>query len=181
MNLIEVVRLDSTSPAVIADALAFVKATKKTPVLCKDTPGFVVNRLLVPYMAQAFKLVEDGVADFKDVDVAMRLGAGHPMGPLYVSEMPPSHARRRAASGAARLSHSPLCPPLVRTPLHSTLADYVGLDTTCSILKNWTSLYPGEPAFFVPSLLEAKVKEGKLGRKSGEGFYRWKGNTPILE
>lgn len=144
MNLIEVVRLDSTSPAVIADALAFVKATKKTPVLCKDTPGFVVNRLLVPYMAQAFKLAEASVADFKDVDIAMRLGAGHPMGPF-------------------------------------TLADYVGLDTTLSILENWTSMYPGEPAFFVPQSLRDKVKAGKLGRKSGEGFYKWKGNTPILE
>ena len=122
MQLVELVHLETTSPAVVADALAFVKATKKTPVLCKDTPGFVVNRLLVPYMAQALKLVEDGVADYKAVDVAMRLGAGHPMGPF-------------------------------------TLADYVGLDTLLSILQNWTALYPGEPAFFVPPSLEAMVKK----------------------
>lgn len=60
-------------------ALKFVKSVGKTPVVCKDTPGFVVNRLLVPYMAQALKLVEDGVASHKDVDIAMKLGAGHPM------------------------------------------------------------------------------------------------------
>jgi 3-hydroxyacyl-CoA dehydrogenase len=79
MQLVEVVKLDTTPQSVIDAAIKFVKATGKTPVLCKDTPGFVVNRLLVPYMAQALKLVEDGVASFQDVDVAMKLGAGHPM------------------------------------------------------------------------------------------------------
>lgn len=139
MGLVEVVKLDSTPQGIIDAATGFVKAIGKTPVLCKDTPGFVVNRLLVPYMAQALKLVEDGVADFKDVDAAMKLGAGYPMGPFQLS-------------------------------------DYVGLDTTFNILTNWTKMYPGEPAFFVPKILEQKVKEGKLGRKSGEGFYKWKGN-----
>ncbi len=57
----------------------------------------------------------------------------------------------------------------------------MGLDTTLSILKNWTSAYPGEPAFIVPKSLERMVAEGKLGRKSGQGFYRWNGNTPVLE
>lgn len=75
----EVVKLDQTPQAVLDAALKFVKSVGKTPVVCKDTPGFVVNRLLVPYMAQALKLVEDGVASHKDVDIAMKLGAGHPM------------------------------------------------------------------------------------------------------
>lgn len=144
MQLVEVVKLDQTPQAVLDAALKFVKSVGKTPVVCKDTPGFVVNRLLVPYMAQALKLVEDGVASHKDVDIAMKLGAGHPMGPF-------------------------------------TLADYVGLDTTLSILKNWKGEYPEEPAFIVPKSLEKMVAEGKLGRKSGRGFYEWKGNTPILE
>ena len=144
MALVEVVTLDETDAAVTASAHAFVRAVGKTPVACKDTPGFVVNRLLVPYMAQAFKLVGEGVASFKDVDVAMKLGAGHPMGPF-------------------------------------TLADYVGLDTTLSILENWSAMYPGEPAFFVPALLREKVAAGDLGRKSGRGFYKWKGNTPLLD
>jgi len=142
MALVEVVKLESTPKAVVDTATAFVKAIGKTPVLCRDTPGFVVNRLLVPYMAQALKLVEDNVASFQDVDVAMKLGAGHPMGPF-------------------------------------TLADYVGLDTTLSILQNWSSMYPGEPAFIVPKSLVEKVAAGKLGRKSGEGFYKWKGNNVV--
>jgi len=79
MALVEVVRLDSTPQRVVDAALAFVRAVGKTPVLCKDTPGFVVNRLLVPYMAQALQLAEAGVASYKDVDIAMKLGAGHPM------------------------------------------------------------------------------------------------------
>ena len=144
MALVEVITLDETDAAVTAAAHAFVRAIGKTPVACKDTPGFVVNRLLVPYMAQAFKLVGDGVASFKDVDVAMKLGAGHPMGPF-------------------------------------TLADYVGLDTTLSILENWSTMYPTEPAFFVPQLLRERVAAGHLGRKSGRGFYVWKGNTPLLD
>lgn len=142
MKLVEVVKLDTTPQAVVDAATGFVKAVGKTPVVCKDTPGFVVNRLLVPYMAQALKLVEDGVADFKDVDVAMKLGAGYPMGPFQ-------------------------------------LTDYVGLDTTLHILKNWTTMYPSEPAFIVPKVLAAKVAEGKLGRKSGEGFYKWQGNKIV--
>lgn len=56
------------------------------------------------------------------------------------------------------------------------LADYVGLDTTLSILRNWRAAHPSEAAFFVPPLLEALVKEGRLGRKNGKGFYNWVGD-----
>ena len=57
-----------------------------------------------------------------------------------------------------------------------TLTDYVGLDTTLSILQGWTDRYPNEPAFVIPEILERKVREGKLGRKTGEGFYKWDGD-----
>ena len=57
-----------------------------------------------------------------------------------------------------------------------TLTDYVGLDTTLSILEGWVARYPKEPAFAVPESLRRKVKEGKLGRKTGEGFYKWEGD-----
>jgi 3-hydroxyacyl-CoA dehydrogenase len=57
-----------------------------------------------------------------------------------------------------------------------TLTDYVGLDTTLFILQGWNDRYPEEPAFEVPALLEKMVAEGKLGRKSGEGFYKWDGD-----
>ena len=84
-------------------------------------------------------LVERGVASPADVDTAMKLGAGHPMGPM-------------------------------------ALADYVGLDTCLSIIGGWQSAFPDEPAFKVPESLRAKVAAGKLGRKTGEGFWKWDGD-----
>jgi len=139
MRLVEVVRTDETDEEVFAAARGFGEACGKSPVSCKDTPGFVVNRLLVPYMVQALLMLERGDASREDIDTAMQLGCGHPMGPL-------------------------------------TLTDYVGLDTTLSILQGWKERYPNEPAFDVPKVLVTMVAEGKLGRKSGEGFYKWDGD-----
>ena len=139
MRLVEVVRTDATDEDVFAAARAFGEAVGKTPIGCKDTPGFVVNRLLVPYMVQALLMLERGDASREDIDVAMQLGCGYPMGPL-------------------------------------TLTDYVGLDTTLSILEGWCERYPDEPAFAIPQILRDKVAEGKLGRKTGEGFYKWEGD-----
>ena len=72
----------------------------------------------------------------------MKLGAGHPMGPLQ-------------------------------------LADYVGLDTTLYILRNWSAKYPGDATFRIPASLEAKVASGHLGRKTGQGYYKWAGNSIV--
>ena len=142
MRLVEVVRTDATDDEVFASARSFGEAVGKTPVACKDTPGFVVNRLLVPFMTQALLMLERGDATKEDIDAAMQYGCGHPMGPL-------------------------------------TLTDYVGLDTTLFILKGWKERYPDEPAFVVPALLEKLVAEGKLGRKTGEGFYKWDGDKKV--
>ena len=139
MRLVEVVRTDDTDEDVFASARSFGEATGKVPVACKDTPGFVVNRLLVPYMTQALEMLERGDATKEDIDAAMQFGCGYPMGPI-------------------------------------TLTDYVGLDTTLYILQGWCERFPNEPAFSIPKILETKVKEGKLGRKSGEGFYKWDGD-----
>ena len=139
MALVEVVTLPATAPAVLTTALSFVRSTGKTPVLTTDTPGFIVNRLLVPQLGAAIALVEAGVATVADVDTAMRLGAGHPMGPLH-------------------------------------LADYVGLDTCLNVLSNWHRDFPNVTEFRVPPLLRAKVAAGDVGRKSGRGFYHWKGD-----
>lgn len=136
MNLVEVVKTRFTEAAAFEAARDFAQKCGKTTVDCIDTPGFVVNRLLVPNIANAIAMAERGDAAIPDIDTAMKLGAGYPMGPL-------------------------------------TLADYVGLDTTLSILQGWVRDYPNEPQFFVPPALEKKVKAGKLGRKSGEGFYVW--------
>ena len=139
MKLVEVVRTSETSDEVFAAARAFGETCGKTPISCKDTPGFVVNRLLVPYLVQSMLLLERGDASAQDIDTAMKLGCGHPMGPIE-------------------------------------LTDYVGLDTTLYILQGWVKAHPTELAFRIPAILEKKVKEGKLGRKSGEGFYKWEGD-----
>lgn len=86
MKLVEVVRSSGTSQMTFDKLLQFVQQLGKTPVRCKDTPGFIVNRLLLPYMAQAIELVERGDAAPEDVDVAMKLGAGYPMGPFELMD-----------------------------------------------------------------------------------------------
>ncbi len=139
MKLVEVVRTKETSDEVFAEAKAFGEACGKVPVAASDTPGFIVNRLLVPYLAESIRLVERGHATPADVDTAMTLGCGYPMGPF-------------------------------------TLLDYVGLDTTLSILEGWHRLEPGNPLFTPPKMLVDRVKAGKLGRKTGEGIYKWEGD-----
>ncbi|CAG9565055.1 unnamed protein product [Danaus chrysippus] len=136
MRLLEVVRGDKTSDDTYNTMMEWGKSVGKTCITCKDTPGFVVNRLLVPYIAEAIRLFERGDASARDIDVAMKLGAGYPMGPLE-------------------------------------LADYVGLDTNKFILDGWHSKYPEEPLFKPIPLLNKLVSEGKLGVKSGEGFYKY--------
>jgi 3-hydroxybutyryl-CoA dehydrogenase len=82
MALVEVVRTIMTSDDTVRRATDFVHRLGKRPIAARDTSGFVVNRLLVPYMLDAIRAVEQDVASVADIDVGMRLGAGHPMGPL---------------------------------------------------------------------------------------------------
>ncbi|HYB98826.1 MAG TPA: 3-hydroxyacyl-CoA dehydrogenase family protein [Candidatus Limnocylindrales bacterium] len=86
MKLVEVIPTASTDAAVTADAVAFVEKLGKTPVLVKDETGFIVNRLLTPYMVDAIRCVESGLADIAGIDTAMQLGANHPMGPLALAD-----------------------------------------------------------------------------------------------
>jgi 3-hydroxybutyryl-CoA dehydrogenase len=86
MKLVEVIPALQTVPAVTALALDVARQFGKTPITCKDTPGFVVNRLLVPYMLDAVRLLEEGVASAEDIDTAMKLGCGMPMGPLELQD-----------------------------------------------------------------------------------------------
>ena len=145
MKLVEVVSTEHTTPAVLDAVVAFVDKTGKTPVKCGDTPGFIVNRLLVPYITQAVAMVARGDAEPEAVDTAMMLGAGHPMGPI-------------------------------------TLSDYVGNDINLACMQGWREAYPDDPAFDIPegiALLEKMVAEGKLGRKTGQGFFKWEGNKKV--
>lgn len=136
MKLLEVVRTDKQSDATYDKLMAFGKGMGKVCITCKDTSGFVVNRLLVPYMAEAVRMLERGDASARDIDIAMKLGAGYPMGPFELS-------------------------------------DYVGLDTTVNILSGWHEKFPENPLFTPIPMLEKLVKEGKMGAKSGEGFYKY--------
>jgi len=87
MKLVEVVRLrEGTNDATYNALTQFVTDIEKVFVTCKDTPGFIVNRLLVPYMQEAVQMLERGDASARDIDTAMKLGAGYPMGPFELAD-----------------------------------------------------------------------------------------------
>lgn len=86
MKLVEVIPALQTEKVTIELALEMAKKLGKTAITCKDTPGFVLNRLLVPYMLDAVRLLEQGVASRDDIDTAMKLGAGMPMGPFELMD-----------------------------------------------------------------------------------------------
>ena len=82
MKLVEVVRTVATDPKVIETGMAFAKTLGKSPILANDSSGFIVNRLLVPYILDAIRALEEGVGSIEDIDAGMKLGCNHPMGPL---------------------------------------------------------------------------------------------------
>jgi 3-hydroxybutyryl-CoA dehydrogenase len=133
MALVEVVRGDQTSDQTMAAAKAFAEATGKTAITVKDSPGFVVNRILFPMINEAANAYDEGVASAADIDTGLKLGANWPMGPL-------------------------------------ALADLVGLDTTKAILETLEREL-GDGKYSPSSALVKLVEAGKLGRKTGSGFY----------
>ena len=133
MELVELCFPDEAGPDVRNRARAFCVALEKTPVEVPDEPGFVVNRLLFPYLFEAVRLLERSGLEPEEVDACMKLGASHPMGPLE-------------------------------------LLDFVGIDVADAIgeaLHADTS----DPAHRPPGRIKRLVGEGRLGRKSGRGFY----------
>lgn len=134
MKLVEVVRGHFTADATVAVARQVGEAMGKTVVeVKKDTPGFVVNRILMPFMAEALKVVEEGIASVEDVDLAIKLGLNHPMGPFE-------------------------------------LMDFTGIDICHNVMEYFWSEFR-EPRFAPPHLLKSMVRSGRLGRKTGKGFY----------
>ncbi|HUS32274.1 MAG TPA: 3-hydroxyacyl-CoA dehydrogenase family protein [Kofleriaceae bacterium] len=134
MKLVEVVRHKRSSDAAISLAVALAEKMGKTPITVTDSPGFASSRLGLVIGLEAMRMVEQGVASAADIDTAMKLGYGHPMGPLE-------------------------------------LTDLVGLDVRLGIAEYLTEAIGKN--FEPPRVLRDKVAEGKLGKKSGEGFYRW--------
>jgi 3-hydroxybutyryl-CoA dehydrogenase len=135
MKLVEVIRALTTSDPTYQTVFAFAQSLGKEPITAPDKPGFIVNRLLVPYLLDAIRSYENGLGTVEDIDKGMKLGTGYPMGPF-------------------------------------TLLDFVGLDTTYYIANIMFDEYR-EPAYAPPPLLKRMVLAGRLGRKSGQGFYKY--------
>ena len=133
MKLVEVVQSILTDDTSVSTAYEWVQAVGKVPVKTKDSTAFIVTRLLVPYLLDAIRVYEGGLATLEDIDQAMKLGCGYPMGPF-------------------------------------TLLDLVGLDTTMFVAEVMFEEFR-EARYAPPPLLKRMVMAGRLGRKSGRGFY----------
>jgi 3-hydroxybutyryl-CoA dehydrogenase len=133
MKLVEIVIALDTSDETVERATALADALGKTPIRTKDRSGFVVNMLLVPYLMASVRMYEDGFASRDDIDAGMKLGCGHPMGPL-------------------------------------SLCDLIGLDVLYAV---GNSLYEEfkRDEYAPPPLMKRMIASGRLGRKTGRGFY----------
>jgi 3-hydroxybutyryl-CoA dehydrogenase len=135
MTLVEVVVALDTSDDTLAAAKAFVERIGKRPIETKDRSGFIVNMLLVPYLMAAVRMYEDGFASREDIDAGMKLGCGHPMGPLV-------------------------------------LCDFIGLDVLYAVCDSLYEEFKRDE-YAPPPLMKRMVASGRLGRKSGRGFYEY--------
>jgi len=135
MDLVEIIIGGKTSPDTIKETNHFVETIYKKPVNVKNSPGFIVNRLLLPQINAAIRMLEEGIATRDDIDKALKLGLNHPMGPFE-------------------------------------LADFIGLDICLSILQVLETNF-SSPEYTPANLLSTMVSQGKLGIKSGEGFYKY--------
>jgi len=135
LKLVEVVRGHETSAETAAAIVALAEDLGKTPAVANDFPGFVSNRILMPFINEAVWALHDGVAEAEAIDTIAKLGFAHPLGPL-------------------------------------ALADLIGLDTCVAIMEVLqTGL--GDPKYAPCPLLREHVEAGRLGRKSGQGFYAY--------
>jgi len=141
MRLVEIVRGLDTSDHTIATAHAFVEQIGKQAIETKDRSGFIVNFLLIPYLMAAVRMYEDDFASREDIDEGMKLGAGHPMGPL-------------------------------------TLCDFIGLDVLHAVCNSLYEEFKRDE-YAPPPLMRRMIAAGRLGRKSGRGFYEYP--APVKE
>ena len=138
LKLLEVVEGPASAPEAVATARDLGLRLGKDPIVVRDSPGFASSRLGLVLGLEAMRMLESGVASAEDIDKAMLLGYGHPMGPLK-------------------------------------LTDLVGLDVRLAIARYLAQELGA--AFSPPRILVELVAAGKLGKKSGEGFYLWDGDT----
>jgi 3-hydroxybutyryl-CoA dehydrogenase len=138
MKLVEIVRGEETSDETVQRVQTFAASINKEAVVVqKDTPGFIVNRVLMPLFIEAMRIYEEGIASKEDIDKAIKLGLNHPMGPL-------------------------------------TLADLTGLDVDLNVMDYLFQEFHDD-RFAAPMVLRRLVRAGKLGRKTGKGFYNYDG------
>lgn len=135
MKLVEIIKGQKTSEEVCNIVIDLAKSIGKVPVLVNESPGFVVNRILIPMVNEGIGILADGVATKEEIDEAMKLGANHPMGPL-------------------------------------ALGDLIGLDVCLAIMEVLHSEY-GDDKYRAHPLLKKMVRANLLGRKTGEGFYKY--------
>jgi len=137
MRLVEVIRGYYSSDETIQVIMDMSKKMGKEPVeVKKDTPGFIVNRLMIPHFVEAIRMFEEGVATIEDIDKAVKLGLNYPMGPFELM----------ALTGVDIAHH---------------VADYL-----------YTEL-PKESKWSIPPLLKSMIRAGRLGKKTGGGWYKY--------
>ncbi len=134
MPLVELIRGAATTDATEAAIRALAGDLGKQVIVSADRPGFIVNRILMPLLAEAMRGYEEGLGTAEDIDTGAKVGLNHPMGPLE-------------------------------------LADFIGLDVTLGVMRVLAE-HLDDPRYAPPAVLETLVSEGKLGQKSGEGFYK---------
>lgn len=137
MKLVEVIRGYHTNDETIHAVMEMTKKMGKEPVeVKKDTPGFIVNRLMIPHMVEAIKMLEEGVATAEDIDKAVKLGLNYPMGPFE-------------------------------------LMDLTGVDITLHVTEYLYKELNKESKWSAPTLFKSMVRAGRLGRKTGAGWYKY--------
>ena len=135
MRLVEIIRGYSTSDETIKTSTDLAQKMGKTTVeVKKDSPGFIVNRIMIPHMIEAIKIVEEGIASIEDVDKAVKNGLNYPMGPFE-------------------------------------LMDLTGIDVAYFVTQYFFNELNKENKWVAPNLLKTMIRAGKLGKKTGGGWY----------